>query len=741
MDPGTLRDPSDARPAEVRPGEQPQALLLLLPAALLAWPGPGSLLRACYEPAATGAALALLASLPAALCLAVRAHGGAARGWWLMMLPLLALGAGSGIEGLGDDFEGSRALALVLVGLVQLVGGASLGTGGRRTLALGLAALSIAFTAVGLADAANGHAGALGNTGRVSQAALAGAAVGALLCAGPAGGARWLGLAACVLQLVYAASVPVLAGAVALVLGLGAAACGVRVVRTHLFAAVGALAALACLMLPLVRSEAAPPVATTAVRAGPQDTTPPPGDTGGIAVRLGLWRATLGLIAEHPWRGVGLGQFAREFPAVRRLDEIERSTHQRRVAHETEVEHAHDDYLTLLAECGVLIGAGVLAFFVLVARAAWRRLRTGELHDAALAAAGLALGANAAVHALYFHDAVSSTICFAVFGALLGPIVGERPSWVRRALPVLLLLGLASGVSQAWSTLRHARALEPLARGAELSTGSTGGAIDAALEARPDSVTALTLRARWLEATEARPERVHAAWTAVLARRPMRIEALMQRAKTALVLGDQEGAERDWTRVRELDPLHPGATWNLMTLAFDQERVDAGRALLGELQARSRVDLGRLMALAVRIECEAKDSGAQVLFEAFDAELAQLGADAGYRRAKILREAGESALANAVELRAQRRWAREHAAQSDWTAAVRSYRQARRAALDQTGRVPPRIAYELAAALARSGKAEEAEREVAGVPREPEHFATLPEWARAEAAARGWLAE
>jgi len=71
-----------ARPAL----ERWTALALLLPALVLAWPGPGSLLEHDFIPHATGAGAAALAALPAAVLLVVRRRSTRPRGLVLLLL-------------------------------------------------------------------------------------------------------------------------------------------------------------------------------------------------------------------------------------------------------------------------------------------------------------------------------------------------------------------------------------------------------------------------------------------------------------------------------------------------------------------------------------------------------------------------------------------------------------------------------------------------------------------------------
>ncbi|MFO1009659.1 MAG: O-antigen ligase family protein [Planctomycetota bacterium] len=753
----TQGDPA-SEPERLR-GERLQALLMLLPAAVLAWPGPGSFLRDDWTANATGAAVALLAALPAVALVAFRGHARAARGWFLL-LPLLAAGAFHTEEFdpatfTGDLFERLRATFVVLTATGMLVSGASLAPAGRRTFARGAALLSIAFTSVALFDTANAHAGALGNTGSVSQAALTGAALSAFLVFDAFGPWTLVHAAALLLHLVYAWSVPVHAG----VLALGAALAALALLRTErrprvawaLLALVAVLGALAPRFLAREKGEHASGGANAALAHGSPGAPgssdaqgssgalahpAPAGDTGGIAVRALVWKRTLALIGDHTLLGVGLGQFAARFPAYRDPAEIELSSHQRRLAQETEVEHAHSDYLTLLAEGGVVFAGGAFVLLALAASAAVRRLRGDDRVRAALGAAALALFVNGLVHGALFTDPVSSSLAFGVFGMLLGPVRADRPTLARRFAPWFLLFCAAVAGGFAFDVLVQSRRLAPIERGDELTTEDVGRTLDGALEDVPYAPLALSLRARWLEARAADPHEVEAAWRAVLAVRPYRVEALMQLGLASLRAGDADGARGTWDLARRFDPGHPGLAWNRMTLAFDEERVDDANALADELERAGRLDHDRLLSLATRLELEAKEASAQALWTRLAPEIANATPDQAFALAKARRAENDERLARALEVRAQRGYAREHALHGAWNDAVRSYRQMVRAS--GADPAPARMRVELAAALVKAGKASEAQTQLPTDVHFEREYAHLPAWVGETLQAQDW---
>ena len=124
--------------------------------------------------------------------------------------------------------------------------------------------------------------------------------------------------------------------------------------------------------------------------------------TGGLVERLGLvsqegkerlelWRFSLDVIREHPWFGVGADNYGWVIPAYR--DFIERAA---------AVNHAHNDYLELMAEQGLLGGVlvGVPVLLILGGMLDGYRRR----HDQLLL--GILFGALTAATAFLLHAVV-----------------------------------------------------------------------------------------------------------------------------------------------------------------------------------------------------------------------------------------------------------------------------------------------------------------------------------------------
>jgi O-antigen ligase len=100
-----------------------------------------------------------------------------------------------------------------------------------------------------------------------------------------------------------------------------------------------------------------------------------------------VWRDTLTMIRANPFFGVGLGAYGTAFPVYTQSDGSLR------------VPQAHNDYLQIVADCGIVGGLIGLWFIVLMFRAMLRSLKS---RDPWLA--GLALGAGAGIFAMLVHS-------------------------------------------------------------------------------------------------------------------------------------------------------------------------------------------------------------------------------------------------------------------------------------------------------------------------------------------------
>jgi O-antigen ligase len=102
-----------------------------------------------------------------------------------------------------------------------------------------------------------------------------------------------------------------------------------------------------------------------------------------------IWSDTLSMIRANPATGVGLGAFGTAYPIYSKSDGA------------LLVGEAHNDYLQIVADCGIFGAALALWFILLVGRAVFRGIGS---RDPFLS--GLALGSGAGLFALMVHSVV-----------------------------------------------------------------------------------------------------------------------------------------------------------------------------------------------------------------------------------------------------------------------------------------------------------------------------------------------
>ncbi len=736
------------------------AVLLLLPALVLAIPGPVSVLRGDLSPELTGTGVALILALPAALLAALSPHIPRARGLGVLLAILALAFLSREIHPPSDTLGASRHLLLATTCLALFLSAAGLGAVGRQALERGLVLLSLLLSLGGIAFSSS--AGALGNTGSVSEAALPGAVLGGWLLFTVRGRWQWIGASALGLYAAFAGNAPVIAGLLALFAALGISCLPARILlgpgRRRILRVSTALG------LALVAAVAgwlfAPSAPSTPESAGPNVEAPPApsGSLGGAEVRARIWWRVALLLPERPLFGFGPGQFQAAFPPYRDPAEIELSTHQRRLEQEIEVEHAHNDLLQGLAEGGFLGGSLWALFLALVAATSYQALGGINRRRAAFGAASLAILANGLLRApLTFNPAAATAAC-ALFGALLADTSSKRrPS--QRLVPLGLLALLATDVVRAWDLTRHGLALtrsfEALAAGSEAIERMQGmgyaaelleerrrtalrnarSEAAAAFETCPDSAQVLGQLARLEQALARLPdpegdrELTHAFWRRVLELFPHRVEALLRLGQLEQEEGETVAAHARWSRVLELDPDHPKALQNLISLETSRDRTDEALAHAARLDEAGRLDLDWLEWLGATALLRGQAETGRLLLARARSELAMLEPQAAFNRAGVLEEEGREHLASALKCWAHLSWAREHAEAGRFSQAATSYRQARAQTTILAPLGTPRVRLELAAALLADGQEERARQALEGLEPEPVDLAGLPEWA------------
>ena len=106
-----------------------------------------------------------------------------------------------------------------------------------------------------------------------------------------------------------------------------------------------------------------------------------------------IWRDTVAMIRANPILGVGLGAYETAYPIYSQDDGS------LLLGKSYSVDRAHNDYLQILADCGVVGGAIALWFIVLVFRAVARGIKS---HDPRVAS--IALGCGASIFGMLVHS-------------------------------------------------------------------------------------------------------------------------------------------------------------------------------------------------------------------------------------------------------------------------------------------------------------------------------------------------
>ncbi len=702
--------------------------LALLPAAILAWPIPPTLLEDDPFPHLAGAGIVALAAVPLALLLPFGKAGARVRGWLPLALVWIWIGARILFGDLSDSFEARRAFVQASSWLVLFFGGALLaeqGERGRRTFLRGLVVLSIALTAGAFARFNEGHlAGVLGNTGTLSQAALPGAVAGAWFAAAESGVFVVLGLVSALLFAAHAGLAPVYAGGAAFVLIVACCSILARRARENARArarllVLAALAGLALVGLRPIEFGKTGEAETAASTAS--------ADVGGLAVRLQIWSTLPAILAAHPVAGLGPGQFHAEYPPFRDPAEAVLSRHGPCSRVDTEVEHMHQDLMQAFAELG-LVGGGLFAvFLVLVAFASLRALVGTDPSRGVAGAAALALLANGLLHAPLLANPLASALGFTLFGMLFRE---ERPELAGGATRVLLgavsIIGLA-GAGLAWPLVAHGRGLidyvhaaerlvaldekpkttplPPLLGGELLSAAEDAErAIARAKEAAPRSAPARTLVARNAD---------DAAWNAVLEVRPHSLEAWESIGLRQARAHQVDAARAAWERALALSASQPRILENLARLEFLDGDPTRGFQHLetlresGCLAPRWMQGFGSELVLGGRME-----AGARLLLER---ELAELVPEELYARASDADPLEIPHRAEALRALAHLLWARAQVAAGDYATAVRSYRQTLAQSRVAVEGGAPVLRAELAAAELLAGRRDDAARTLEGI--------------------------
>jgi O-antigen ligase len=306
--------------------------------------------------------------------------------------------------------------------------------------------------------------------------------------------------------------------------------------------------------------------------------------------RLGFWRRTLVMVREHPFFGVGPGNWPVLFPGYAEPGAAEDGVLTATLA----PRQAHNDLLQCAAESGVL---GLLALGVLMTGttlAVRRRLRAGEEEmRATTAGAAGALVALVALCLASFPLEMPGTL--ALGGLALGLVaVDPRAASKRVEPPVAVYAALCVGVLFVIGAVVRAERAVRTSRwlgAAERSINGNGDPreilrdLQRALSANPRDFRA-RLRMAQVLLGEHRPFESAAESREALVSEPYSPNAWAELAAAEMEAGDHAAARRDTTRALTLLHDYPFALQLRITAAEQEGDLDSARA--------DRQDLTRL---------------------------------------------------------------------------------------------------------------------------------------------------
>jgi len=703
------------------------ALLIALPALAIAWPGPGNPVAGDFATTElSGTGVALLAALPAALYSAwLRPRP--ARALFLLLCAWLAISLRPGTT---ESLQSDRAWMGLLTGLTLALAAGNLGAAGWNTLVWALATISSILVIGALARPSTGGGGVLGNSGELSGAALPGALCGMMLWARCRSGWRWVGLVAVGVFGLHAFVTPVLASLlILLVVGGSAGLLAKGALEPRARARLAFVALLA--ILGLVGTQLGwSRLGDDPAPAGEAIDQPAPSSTGGIEVRYRIWGATLPMIADTPFIGVGAGQFATAFPPYRDQEEIELSSWHRLVENTTEVEHPHNDWLTFFVEGGLAGGIAWSALLGLLGVIALRRLRHQSTPvEAAIAAGVLGTLLGALVNCPLTFNPAASVTSFALFGALLGGrrVASPRDRYGRllapaAAIAMILYVPRAHAMWELGDSIAEIGGTESLTA-KEIAT-------DDGLAACPDSVVALSLKARFLADRAGDREGALALWNRVLALRPYRFEALQISGILLAREGRLDEAGARFDRALEIDGGHPGLIRSRIYNLAERGKIEQSLAEVDRLEATGHFRPIDVMKQACTLILRGQDREGLPLLQRADERFENLTAELAWALDAEYRRSGNALQADAFKALAHALWAREHAAAGRWADARRQYRQSLRVNCDYVPRPgPPRLRMEFAAVLWQSREREDAEALLEGLEPRLVDWVAIPTWA------------
>ncbi|MGH7406151.1 MAG: O-antigen ligase family protein, partial [Candidatus Methylomirabilales bacterium] len=325
-----------------------------------------------------------------------------------------------------------------------------------------------------------------------------------------------------------------------------------------------------------------------------------------LQVRWAFWEGTLRLIRDHIWTGVGVGNFALAFVPYRSRF-IYRNPG-------VQVEHPHNEYLSLVAELGPL---GVLACLWLLIRVVrLGRHLAGRVHVRREVLAGVLGGLTAAAAygtLFYVAHVPESAINVAILLGMLdgmdrefGEAERARPFRLTTLVPGLLIAGLLS--FQYFLRPLVGEVHYFLAQG-ELRDGRMEASLvrlERSLAWNPQYYLAHYKRAQIFSSMGRYQETIHEAQE-ILRVHPKSEIAYWAMGTVYLKLGEKPRAKEMFLQAMVINPNFPHALNNLGILAAEEGRIAKAevlflraREILDRKDARPYINLGSLYEAAGR---------------------------------------------------------------------------------------------------------------------------------------------
>ena len=148
-----------------------------------------------------------------------------------------------------------------------------------------------------------------------------------------------------------------------------------------------------------------------------------------VSVRLLIWHSTLDMLSAHPWLGTGLGTWSDFYPAYRQA-----------VDNSTAGYYAHNDYLQIAQEGGLITFVLFMCIFAFLALLAFRAISPAKRRPVQIENVGLMLGIMAA----YLHAAVNFIFYLIYINIIVGLYAARV--WQSSQVSQCIMFGLPKTV-------------------------------------------------------------------------------------------------------------------------------------------------------------------------------------------------------------------------------------------------------------------------------------------------------